>query len=67
MTDPDPGGWWYVATCRGCEGETLLPFDDEATRNEWACQHVAGTGHVVVTTREPRGPEAHGGRHPTDL
>jgi hypothetical protein len=54
MTEATPGRWWYLATCRGCEGETPLPFDDEEARNEWGRRHAVATGHVVVTTREPR-------------
>lgn len=45
---------YFVARCARCgdgEGDPLVePFRDEAERDEWAAQHVTGTGHVVTLT-----------------
>lgn len=45
---------YFIARCARCgdgDGDPMVqPFRDETERDEWAAQHVTGTGHVVTLT-----------------
>lgn len=49
-----PTRLWYSAVCRQCSDAHEMLFSALGDRNEWAGVHVAATGHVVVTSQQPR-------------
>jgi hypothetical protein len=53
-TSPEarPGGTgltslWFLADCDRCGGDLAQPFRRQAERDQWAIDHLLGTGHAV--------------------
>jgi hypothetical protein len=54
---------WYLAACHRCNPLMEEPFTDSGERDDWAAEHIAKTGHVVLVSLdgEARGHGHHGG------
>ena len=45
---------YYLATCRDCEPQRPMPFEDESKRDEWAKAHAKSTKHAVALGEDRR-------------